>query len=274
MEPSFLKIETYQADDLTQAGTAISRLRDNDIGAILLKDVYPKDSLAKLPVILAENTPDFITTTFPAAFCAYFYGINLNLAESDMTPYFAAEPAFRKKLAALDLGGAPAQDRICSLLSQLDESRPYGAAPGLRPNDQHFFTTLRAHLTGGYIPAHFDNEAALRPTYKHIAALCEADIYSFVLCIDQAEAGGALDVYNLTSKAAAADFRNLDGAGKKKDLSDVESSSIRLEPGEMVILHSSQYLHGVSKVQGDHTRWTMCSFMALARDGTQAYCWG
>jgi hypothetical protein len=97
MEPSFLKIETYQADDLTQAGTAISRLRDNDIGAILLKDVYPKDSLAKLPVILAENTPDFITTTFPAAFCAYFYGIKLNLAESDMTPYFAAEPVFRKK---------------------------------------------------------------------------------------------------------------------------------------------------------------------------------
>jgi hypothetical protein len=94
------------------------------------------------------------------------------------------------------------------------------------------------------------------------------------LLIDQAEAGGALDVYNLTSQAAAADFRNLDGAGKEKDLSDFESSSIRLEPGEMVILHSSQYLHGVSKVQGDRTRWTMCSFMALARDGTQAYCWG
>jgi hypothetical protein len=110
--------------------------------------------------------------------------------------------------------------------------------------------------------------------YKHIAALCEADIYAFVLLIDQAEAGGALDVYNLTSQAAAADFRNLDGAGKEKDLSDFESSSIRLEPGEMVILHSSQYLHGVSKVQGDRTRWTMCSFMALARDGTQAYCWG
>lgn len=274
MQPSFLKIETYQADDLTQAGTAISRLRDNEIGAIILKDVYPKDSLAKLPALLAANTPDFITTTFPAAFCAYFYGINLNLADRNLAPYFAAEPAFREKLAALDFGGAPAQDRICSLLSQLDQDRPYGAAPGPNPGEHHFFTTLRAHLTGGYIPAHFDNEAALRPTYKHIAALCEPDIYSFVLCIDQAEAGGALDVYNLTSKEAAADFRNQDGVGKKRDLGDAEHVSIRLEPGEMVILHSSRYLHGVSKVQGDRTRWSMCSFMALARDGTQAYCWG
>jgi len=274
MQPSFLKIETYQADDLTQAGNAISRLRNNDIGAVILKGVYSKDSLAKLPALLADNTPDFITTTFPAAFCAYFYGVNLNLADRDLGPYFAAEPAFRRQLAVLDFGGAPAQDRICSLLSRLDENRPYGAAPGPNPGEQHFFTTLRAHLTGGYIPAHFDNEAALRPTYKHIAAMCEPDIYSFVLCIDQAEAGGALDVYNLTSKAAAADFRNQDGVGKKKDLGDVERASIRLEPGEMVILHSSRYLHGVSKVEGDRTRWTMCSFMALARDGTQAYCWG
>jgi len=274
MQSSFLKIETYQADDLTQAGTAIGRLRDNDIGAIILKDVYPKDSLAKLPAHLANNTPDFITSIFPAAFCAYFYGINLNLADRDMAPYFAAEPRFREKLAALDFGGEPAQDRICSLLSRLDQNRPYGAAPGPSLGEQHFFTTLRAHLTGGYIPAHFDNEAALRPTYKHIATLCEPDIYSFVMCIDQADAGGALDVYNLTSQTAAADFRNQDRAGEKKDLSDVERTSIRLEPGEMVILHSSRYLHGVSKVQGERTRWSMCSFMALARDGTQAYCWG
>ncbi len=275
MQSSFLEIETYRADDLGNAACAMERLRNNDIGAIILQDVYPKEDLAKLPEVLARNDPDFIKTTFPPAFCAYFYGINLNLADRDLAPYFAAEPAFREKLAALDFGGPDLQSRISSLLSQLDANRPYGPAPGPTPDTQHFFTTLRAHLTGGYIPAHFDNEAAVRPTYKHIASLCQPDIYSFVLCIDQAEAGGALDVYDLTSQTAAAEFRNRDMPGRKKrDLSEVESTSIRLEPGEMVILHSSRYLHGVSKVEGPRTRWTVCSFMALSRDGTQTYCWG
>lgn len=114
----------------------------------------------------------------------------------------------------------------------------------------------------------------MRPTYQHIAKLCEPDIYSFVLCIDQAAKGGALEVYNLTSKDAAAEFRNDDCGGRKKDLSTIEKTSIRLAPGELVILHSSRFLHSVSKVEGKRTRWTVCSFMALAKDGTQVYCWG
>ncbi len=94
------------------------------------------------------------------------------------------------------------------------------------------------------------------------------------MCIDPAEAGGALGVYNPTSINDVHHFRNADTGQAKRDLSDVEKVSIRLEPGEMVILHSSRYLHGVSKVQGDRTRWTACSFMALAKDGSQVYCWG
>ncbi len=270
---SFLKTATYSAKDLPQADDVMGRLRRGDLGAIIVRDVYPKAALAKLPELLAANEPDFVKTTFPPAFCAYFYGINLNLAEPDMDAYFAAEPDFRAKLAQLDLGGAPLEDKVSEILSRLDEDRPYRAAPGPEADDRHFFTTLRAHLTGGYIPAHFDNEAALRPTYRYVSEACEPDIYSFVLCIDQAEAGGALDVYNLTSAEDAASFRNRDG-GKKKDLSEVEKVSIRLAPGEMVILHSSRYLHGVSKVEGDRTRWTVCSFMAMTKDGAQVYCWG
>ncbi|MEJ8562399.1 2OG-Fe(II) oxygenase [Yoonia sp. GPGPB17] len=270
---SFLKVADVDADDIATSTDAMVRLRANDLGAVIVRGVYPKEALAKLPPVLAKNAPDFVKTTFPPAFCAYFYGINLNLADSDLAPYFAAEPDFRAKLAALDFGGAPLERRITGLLSQLDEGRAYGAAPG-PDGARHFFTTLRAHLTGGYIPAHFDNEAAIRPTYQHVAALCEPEIYSFVLCIDQAEAGGALDVYNLSSATDAQGFRNRDTGQPKRDLSDIEKTSIRLEPGEMVILHSSRYLHGVSKVQGDRTRWTVCSFMALAKDGSQVYCWG
>lgn len=271
---SFLKTAYFDANALGAPNDAMAQLRAGDLGAIIVKDVYPQEALARLPPILAANTPDFIKTTFPPAFCAFFYGINLNLAHRDLDAYFAAEPAFREKLSKLDFGGDPLEKRICGLMSALDSERPYAAAPGPVQGQQHFFTTLRAHLTGGYIPPHFDNEAAIRPTYKYISELCDADIYSFVLCIDQAEAGGALDVYNLSSSKAAHAFRNRDTQAPKPDLTNVEKSSIRLAPGEMVILHSSRYLHGVSKVQGDRTRWTVCSFMALSKDGERVYCWG
>jgi len=273
MPSDFLTVATFDADDIPAATDAMARLRAHALDAVIVKGVYPADALAKLPPQLAENTPDFVKTTFPPAFCAYFYGINLNLAEPDLEPYFAAEPAFRAQLAEVDFGGAPLEQRVTQILSKLDEDRPYSAAPG-ETGGRHFFTTLRAHLTGGYIPAHFDNEAAIRPTYRHIAALCEPDIYSFVLCIDQAEAGGALEVYNLTADTDANAFRNHDTGRPKHDLAGVEKESIRLQPGEMIILHSSRYLHGVSKVEGGRTRWSVCSFMALAKDGSQVYCWG
>ena len=271
---TFLKTLDIEADDPQAPADAMVRLRRGDLGAIVLRDVFPPAALAALPPKLASNDFDLIKTTFPPAFHAYFYGINLNLADPDMDAYFAAEPDFREKLAQIDFGGAPLQGRISSVLSRLDEGRPYGAAPGAAAGQQHFFTTIRAHLTGGYIPPHFDNEAAVRPTYRHISALCDHDIYSFVLCIDQAEAGGALDIYDLDAAKGADSFRNRDGGRGKPDLSQVEKTSIRLQPGEMVILHSSRYLHGVSKVEGDRTRWTVCSFMALAKDGRQVFCWG
>ena len=40
MPPSFLKTETYRANDLGIAGDAIKRLRDDDIGAIILKRAF------------------------------------------------------------------------------------------------------------------------------------------------------------------------------------------------------------------------------------------
>ncbi len=80
--------------------------------------------LKRLPPILAKNALDFVKTSFPPAFRAFFYGINFNLADRGLVPYFAAQPDFRDKLAALDFGGAPLEARITDLLSLLDEGRP------------------------------------------------------------------------------------------------------------------------------------------------------
>jgi hypothetical protein len=60
----------------------------------------------------------------------------------------------------------------------------------------------------------------------------------------------------------------------KPDLEGIERVSFRLEPGEMIIVHSGRYLHRVTPVVGKTVRWTACSFMAEAKAGDRVYCWG
>ena len=50
--------------------------------------------------------------------------------------------------------------------------------------------------------------------------------------------------------------------------------NIRLAPGDLVLFNSGRYLHRVVPVGGARTRWTVCSFMAEARDGQSVHCWG
>jgi len=273
MSDSFLKIERIDAANAASVPDALPRLRSGALGALIVENVYPAAHLATLPPLLASNAPGFVVTEFPPAFHAFFYGMNLNLSDPDLVEYFAEEPGFRSRLHAFDLGGPALEPHLTSILSALDEGRPYGAVPGPEPRQRHFFTTLRAHLEGGYIPPHFDNESAMRPSYRYISALCRPEIYSFVLCLQDAEEGGALDVYDVRSAEEAAQFRNIDG-GRRGDLSTRDKASIKLRPGEMVLMQSSRFLHGVSRVVGSRTRWTVCSFMALSKDGTRAYCWG
>ncbi len=269
---SFLPIEHLQADNLVAASDVLPRIRSGDLGAAVVRGVYSADALSGLRAQLEDNTPGFLKTEFPEAFKASFYGINLNLSKPDLTGYFAAERDFRAALDSFPPASVPLTERVTGILSQLDEMRPYLAAPGPDPDDRHFFTTIRSHRTGGYIPAHFDNEQAMRPSYRYVDAQIQPDIYSFVLCLSAPDAGGALEVFDIRSDQQ--DIRNDDRGRRRPNLEDAESVKIHLQPGELVVVHSSRYLHQVTPVEGPNTRWSACSFIALSKDGSRAYCWG
>ena len=135
--------------------------------------------------------------------------MNLNLTPPDLTAYFAAAPVFRTRLAALFAGIGDLEARITGLLSTLDAGRRYVAAPGPSSGLDHMFTTLRAHRPGGFIPQHFDDEHEARDSYRLIAPSLVSDVFSFVLAFSQAEAGGALEVFNLRHRGRR--FRMVDG---------------------------------------------------------------
>lgn len=269
---SFFRMETVDANQFPKGYAPLAALRGGMLHAVLLRGVYPAEAMGPVVEMLEANTPRFPKSFFPVAFKAFFYGLNLNLTSPDLEPYFATEPRFRRALAGLMHPGL--EDRVTRLLTALDNGPEYRAAPGPAPGARYFFTTLRSHQTGGFIPAHFDNESAVRPSYQHLSTLIQPGIFSFVLAFSRADAGGTLEFFNLRSADHASKFRNIDGPVPPPSVDGVEKASIRLAPGDMILLNSGGYLHRVTPVEGPTTRWTACSFMAPSKDGTHVYCWG
>lgn len=262
----FFRYETVDADAFSDA-TPLASLRAGDLHAVLIKNVYPPQTMKAVVTEMETNAPGFLRSDFPQAFKAFFYGLNLNLA-MDMKAYFGAEKSFRTALSGL----LDIEDRVVEILSRID-TIPYQTAPG-PGEDRYFFTTLRGHGTGGFIPPHFDNESAIRPSYRHLASLIQPSIFSFVLAFSRADAGGALEFFNLKAEDHAAAFRNVDGPVPPPLVEGREKVSIRLAPGDMIVLNSGGYLHRVTPVEGPHTRWTACSFMAQTRANDAVLCWG
>jgi hypothetical protein len=267
---SFFRTATVTAAqaEAGQAPQLLSRMRGGEIEGIIVKRVYDRVTCEAICAELEAGRHGLIRTDFPAKFAAFFYGINLNLTHPDLKEYFAEVPAFREKLSRLFPGGLDLEQRVTRIFSALDQDQAYAAAPGPNSALNYMFTTLRAHLPGGYIPPHFDDEQAARPSYRHLMTLIKGSLFSFVLAFSQAEGGGALEIFNLRPDAVGGRSAPL------PDLASVESVSFRLDPGDMITFNSGRYLHRVTPVTGGKTRWTACSFMAESRTPGRIYCWG
>jgi len=274
MPSSFFRTRVIRAGDAAQAPDAIRQMRAGACDGILVRDVYTPDACARVVDRLEAGDHGLVRMGFPAAMRAFFLGINLNLVGPDLTRYFQETPRFHDRLRALFGEDSDLQTRVTGLLSALDGGRPYIAAPGPAIGQTHMFTTLRAHLPGGFIPPHFDNEQAFRDSYRHITPRIGADLFSFVLAFSQTEDGGALEVFDLHHGGQA--YRMADGPldASHLPLDGVESVRFHLAPGEMILINSGRFLHRVTPVIGTTTRWTACSFMAESRSGDAVLCWG
>jgi hypothetical protein len=223
---------------------------------------------------LERHDPPFLKTWFPEEFRSWFYGRNLNLTEPDMPGYFDEAATFNAQLENLFPAGLGIDDHVVGVLSALDGGRKFVAPPGPKSGEHYMITTLRAHMEGGFIPAHCDNELALRPAYRHLRTMIEPHIFSFVLAFSTADRGGALEVFDSRFEPSGSGLMSDDTARSGSRHAGVASAAIRLAPGSMVIIDSGQYLHRVTKVQGANKRWTACSFMAMGRNHDAMYCWG
>lgn len=269
----FLHLIEIDATDAVRHANAIDRIRAGELQAVVVNGVYAPQALAPVVARLENNEPALLQTWFPEKFRSWFYGRNLNLTEPSLAGYFDEAAQFERQLETLFPAGEGIAARLAGVLAALDHGRPFVAAPGPQPGQRYMFTTLRAHQEGGYIPAHFDNEQALRPSYAHLRSQVELHMLSFVLTLQMAASGGALQIYDLRCDPADAVPISLDGAPKPQ-VEGLASVSLRIPPGAMIVLDSGRFLHRVSPVEGPRKRWTACSFMALSRRRDAMYCWG
>ena len=270
---SFLKLIEIDAEEARTCPDAFERLRNGDLQAIFVHGVYAPAVMSSVVERLERHDPPFLQTWFPSKFRSWFFGRNLNLADPGLEGYFAEAALFHQHLEALFPPGLGLAARVAGILSDLDGGRAFMAPPGRETGQHYMFTTLRAHLEGGYIPVHFDNEQALVPSFAHLRGLVELHMTSFVLTLQAAEGGGALEVYDHCCEPSDAYFiRGIPSA--KPEVEGLASVSFQIPAGAMIVLDSGRYLHRVAPVQGSRKRWTACSFMALSRERNAMYCWG
>jgi hypothetical protein len=270
----FLRTVEFEASEAGGHAGTFERLRAGDLQAAIVHGVYPQAVLDRLVEHLERHDPPFLQTWFPEKFRSWFFGCNLNLSRPDLPGYFQEAHRFHAQLDALFAPDASIVRHVGGLLALLDRGRSFVAAPGPGVNQRYMFTTLRAHLEGGYIPPHFDNEQRLRATYRHMQSIVELHMTSFVLALTMAEAGGALEVFDLVTAPEAARLISDDLVVDKPDVTALASVSFRIPPGSMILLDSGRYLHRLTPVRGARKRWTACSFMALSRAHDATYCWG
>jgi len=270
----FLRTQEIEAADAAGHPDAFERLRDGRLQALVVHGVYDPEALATAIERLERQPPPFLRTGFPEKFRAWFYGRNLNLADPALTGYFEEAARFNAQLDTFLAPRPGLADHLGALFARLDGGRPFVAAPGPDAGQRYMFTTFRAHPAGGLIPAHFDNEQRLRPSFGHLRTIVELHTLSFVLAFSRGDGGGALEVFDCRVEPEDARMLSDDRAVAKPDVRTLASASFRLPPGALILLDSGRYLHRVTRVVGGRTRWTACCFFALARGRAANYSWG
>ncbi len=261
----WFRVAHLQADGLTDRYDALDQVRAGDLQAVVVAGVYPTDVLERATTRLEQDESRFLKSWFPKDFNAFFYGINLTNEQPNPKEYFRAARMLETQMTSLFSPVGPPSSTISTVLSALDNGRFYQPAPGRIGDESYMFATIRAHLDGGHIPPHFD----ARPLSSHLRSIASPHVMSYVLMIRPSTAGGALQVFDLERRVQNGVETTLTA-----DVQGLDSITIDLDPGSMIIFDSARYLHRVQPARGPNRRWTLCSFFAPAISDRSVLCWG
>ncbi len=194
-----------------RARRRLRTMRARTLQAVILHGVYPPQLLEATVGRLERRDPPFLRSGFPRRSAPGSTASISTFPRS--TPAAtstrrAVQPPARAAAAA-----GPGARRARGGPARRARPRPAvrrRARPAARPA-LHVHHAARAR-GGGFIPPHFDNEQNFRPSYRHLRTLVEPHIVSFVLAFTRADAGGALEVFDLRCEPEDARFLNVDAS--------------------------------------------------------------
>jgi len=232
--------------------------------AVVLQGAVSPDRCARIVSNLKSERPT--EHPFSPAFSANSIGMILDHATSE-DEYFGALPAYRSVLETVDSG-----DLQADLLAALSNGLEIDVAPVEHPNRGPYGpSTLRRLPPGGIIPPHCEADQLRNPMHAPLRNRIDtSQIISWFLCLQPAESGGELALYDVGSSSDLGRRIYADRLHASGLLADSDVEHIQPAAGDLVVFNSGNHFHEILPVRGDRDRWTLGGFLCRTLDGGYA----
>ena len=129
--------------------------------------------------------------------------------------------------------------------------------------------TIRRHEKGKSVPLHKDNVKYEGVEYN-VSKINNQ--FSCILHLQETERGGNLLIYKKQWEKKLEKFREIEFGYNNRVKKNVESDIVKSKVGDLVILNPN-YLHEVSKIQGNSDRITLGMFFGIQNKGKKIFSW-
>ena len=140
----------------------------------------------------------------------------------------------------------------------------------IKENKQDYaLCTIRRHVKGKSIPLHKDNVSYEGIEYS-VSKINKQ--FSCILHLQETEKGGNLLIYKKQWEKKLEKFREIEFGYKDILKNNIEKDTIKSKVGDLVIINSN-YLHEVSKIQGNLDRVTLGMFFGIQNKDKKIFTW-
>ena len=129
--------------------------------------------------------------------------------------------------------------------------------------------TIRRHKKGKSVPLHKDNVKYEGVEYN-VSKINNQ--FSCILHLQETERGGNLLIYKKQWEKKLEKFRDIEFGYNDTVKKNIESDIIKSKVGDLVILNPN-YLHEVSKIQGNSDRITLGMFFGIQNKDKKIFSW-
>jgi hypothetical protein len=139
-----------------------------------------------------------------------------------------------------------------------------------KENEQKYAScTIRRHEKGKLVSLHKDNVKYEGVEYN-VSKINNQ--FSCILHLQETERGGNLSMYNKQWEKKLEKFREIEFGYNDIVKKNIEANTIKTKVGDLVIFNSN-YLHEVSKIQGNSDRITLGMFFGIQNKDKKIFSW-